>query len=87
MSEIKTEIKRNTDGSYTITDAHSTADVVRWLLIQDDKETILYLLGDKQQRTWVGLTKDEVDSWNLPDHPTVFEFAQFIESKLKEKNI
>ena len=39
------------------------------------------------QRTWVGLTKDEVDSWNLPDHPTVFEFAQFIESKLKEKNI
>jgi hypothetical protein len=38
------------------------------------------------QRTWVGLTKDEVDSWNLPDHPTVFEFAQFIEAKLKEKN-
>jgi len=35
---------------------------------------------------WVGLTKDEVDSWNLPDHPTVFEFAQFIEAKLKEKN-
>ena len=39
------------------------------------------------QRTWVRLTKDEVDSWTLPDHPTVFEFAQFIESKLKEKNI
>jgi hypothetical protein len=38
------------------------------------------------QRTWVGLTKDEVDSWNLPDHPTVFEFAQFIEARLKEKN-
>jgi hypothetical protein len=38
------------------------------------------------QRTWVGLTKDEVDSWNLPDHPTVFEFAQFIEAKLKQKN-
>jgi hypothetical protein len=38
------------------------------------------------QRTWVGLTKDKVDSWNLPDHPTVFEFAQFIEAKLKEKN-
>jgi hypothetical protein len=38
------------------------------------------------QRTWVGLTKDEVDSWNLPDHPTVFEFAQFIEAKLKQLN-
>lgn len=38
------------------------------------------------QRTWAGLTKDEVDSWNLPDHPTVFEFAQFIEARLKEKN-
>ena len=35
---------------------------------------------------WVGLTKDGVDSWKLPDSPTVFEFAQFIENKLKEKN-
>jgi hypothetical protein len=50
MSEIKTEIKQNPDGSYTITDAHSTADVVRWLLTQDSKETILYLLGDTPQR-------------------------------------
>jgi hypothetical protein len=37
-------------------------------------------------RQWVGLTKDEVNSWELPDCPTVFEFAQFIEAKLKEKN-
>jgi hypothetical protein len=36
--------------------------------------------------SWVGLTKDEVDSWELPDCPTVFEFCQFIEAKLKEKN-
>lgn len=47
MSEIKTEIKPNADGSFTITDAHSTADIVRWLLTQDSKETILYLL-DKE---------------------------------------
>ena len=46
MSEIKTEIKPNADGSYTITDAHSTADVVRWLLTQDSKQTILYLLNE-----------------------------------------
>ena len=35
---------------------------------------------------WVGLTQIDVDSWDLPDRPTVFEFAQFIEAKLKEKN-
>ena len=38
------------------------------------------------QKPWVGLTKIDVDSWDLPDRPTVFEFAQFIEDKLKEKN-
>jgi hypothetical protein len=37
-------------------------------------------------KPWVGLTKDDVESWDLPVNPTVFEFAQFIESKLKEKN-
>jgi hypothetical protein len=39
-----------------------------------------------EKREWVGLTHDEVNSWELPDVPTVFEFAQFIEAKLKEKN-
>ena len=58
MSEIKTEIKQNSDGSYTITDEHSTADIVRWLLTQDSKETILYLLGDAPQRK--PLTENEI---------------------------
>jgi hypothetical protein len=40
----------------------------------------------KVKREWVGLTKDEVDSWELPVCPTVFEFCQFVEAKLKEKN-
>ena len=44
----------------------------------------LYTAPPKKE--WVGLTHDEVDSWELPDSPTVFEFAQFIEAKLKEKN-
>jgi hypothetical protein len=35
---------------------------------------------------WVGLTKEDVDSWELPDTPTVAEFAWFVEAKLKEKN-
>ena len=38
------------------------------------------------KREWIELTKEEVDSWELPDCPTVFEFAQFIEAKLREKN-
>ena len=37
-------------------------------------------------RKWQGLTKEEVNSWQLPERPTVFEFAQFVEAKLKEKN-
>jgi len=40
----------------------------------------------RARREWVELTKEEVDSWELPENPTVFEFAQFIEAKLKEKN-
>ena len=48
MSEIKKEITPNFDGSYTITDEHSTSDIVRWLLTQDTKETILYLLEVNQ---------------------------------------
>jgi hypothetical protein len=50
MSEIKKEIKPNADGSYTITDSHSTADIVRWLLTQDAKETIMYLLGELEPK-------------------------------------
>lgn len=40
----------------------------------------------KPDELWQGLTKDEVAEWDLPDRPTVFEFAQFVEAKLKEKN-
>jgi hypothetical protein len=43
-------------------------------------------MHDHVKREWVGLTKDEVDSWQLPVVPTVFQFAQFVEAKLKEKN-
>jgi len=45
--EIKTEVKEDDNGSFTITDAHSTADVVRWLLTQDTKETILCLIDEE----------------------------------------
>lgn len=85
MSEIKTEIKQNPDGSYTITDAHSTADIVRWLLTQDSKETILYLLGNASQRTWVGLTDAEANElWESTDSD--WELMKRTEAKLKAKN-
>ena len=43
-------------------------------------------LGWEPKREWVGLTKDEVETWELPVSPTVYEFAQFVEAKLKDKN-
>jgi len=51
------------------------------------EEELRDVLGHlRARREWVGLTKEEVDSWKLPENPTVFEFAQFIEAKVKEKN-
>ena len=38
------------------------------------------------QREWVGLTDEDIESWVLPDKPTVAQFARFVETKLKEKN-
>ena len=88
MSEIKTEIKENADGSFTITDAHSTADILRWLLTQDSKEMILYLLEEiPPQRTGVGLKDDELcDIW-YKESLDWMEYGKAIEAKLKEKNI
>ena len=41
-----------------------------------------------QQRTWVGLTEDEVfELSNTMPYADRFKFAQAIEAKLKEKNI
>jgi hypothetical protein len=39
-----------------------------------------------EPKEWVGLTHDEVNKWELPESPTVYEFAQFVEAKLREKN-
>ena len=88
VSEIKTEIKQNPDGSFTINDGHSTADVVRWLLTQDSKETVLYLLGAAPQRTWVGLTDEEMYKlWLTVDEEVDrMAFGKAVEAKLKEKN-
>jgi hypothetical protein len=38
------------------------------------------------QRTWQGLTDDEIDTWNIVGHESLREFVRAIEAKLKEKN-
>jgi hypothetical protein len=38
------------------------------------------------QRTWGGLTDDEIDTWNIVGHESLREFVRAIEAKLKEKN-
>ena len=40
----------------------------------------------KPQRTWVGLTDEEIDTWNIVGHESLREFVRAIEAKLKEKN-
>jgi hypothetical protein len=88
VSEIKTEIKQNPDGSFTINDGHSTADVVRWLLTQDSKETVLYLLGAAPQRKWIGLSEKEMYKlWlTVDEEADRMAFGKAVEDKLKEKN-
>lgn len=45
MSEIKNQIKRYKDGGYFISDDHTTADIVRWLLTQDSRDVLIYLIN------------------------------------------
>jgi hypothetical protein len=37
------------------------------------------------QRTWQGLTDEEIDTWNIVGHESLREFVRAIEAKLKEK--
>jgi hypothetical protein len=61
---------------------------LRWLDLtrQFDFKGGEFLYTTPPQREWHGLTKDEINNWDLPNSPTVYEFAQFVEAKLKEKN-
>jgi hypothetical protein len=37
-------------------------------------------------KPWVGLTDEEIDTWNIVGHESLREFVRAIEAKLKEKN-
>ena len=39
-----------------------------------------------KKREWVGLTDEEIDTWNIVGHESLREFVRAIEAKLKEKN-
>ena len=44
------------------------------------------LAQPEQKREWVGLTDEEIDTWNIVGHESLREFVRAIEAKLKEKN-
>jgi MFS superfamily sulfate permease-like transporter len=40
----------------------------------------------KNHKEWVGLTDEEIDTWDITGHESLREFVRAIEAKLKEKN-
>ena len=51
------------------------------LLVDDVVEALA-----QPQRTWAGLTDEEIDTWNIVGHESLREFVRAIEAKLKELN-
>ena len=79
--------------------AYECIEALRTALAKPSWDPVLWMNGYKAgyaqaqetdlaipQKEWVGLTKDEVNNWELPELPTVYEFAKFVEAKLKDKN-
>jgi hypothetical protein len=54
-----------------------------WRTVSDTYRP-LYLSPSVKE--WRNFTKEEVNSWDLPGSPTVFEFVCFVYKKIKEKN-
>jgi len=72
---------------------HTTKGMYEWQfnkeiagVYQDTAISILPVYTHPPQRTWVGLTDDEIDTWNIVGHESLREFVRAIEAKLKEKN-
>ena len=83
----RTEVMRITRDGVWVNPEISIDDTVKSVLASLDSQIkVLIKSAVEEQREWVGLTKEEVNSWELPDCPTVFEFVQFIEDKIKDRN-
>jgi hypothetical protein len=73
----------DSDGYFDFTDLKDTADT-----LQKRGWTITPLYTTPPQRTWVGLTDEEIDDlWeSTASYYNTHDFARAIEAKLKEKN-
>ena len=40
----------------------------------------------KPKREWVGLTDEEIDTWDIVGHESLREFVRAIEAKIRSKN-
>lgn len=56
-----------------------------WALYCVDCLRDFYQLDPTNEFYWI--TEDDVQSWELPEGATVFEFVQFVQEKIKEKNV
>lgn len=58
---------------------HPSAENERGVITDDIEDTFAAIgalrAAIEAPRQWQGLTKEEVDDWQLPERPTVFEFA------------
>jgi len=53
---------------------------------EEEMNEVGYTYTHPPQRTWVWLTDEEIDTWNIVGHESLREFIRAIEAKLKEKN-
>jgi hypothetical protein len=54
--------------------------------MEDAPPEIIYRAEMAAPKPWIGLTDEEINSWDLPVLPTLAVFARFLEAKIKEKN-
>ena len=95
IDNMTTGLMRKTEPVAWMTDYENIMhanDHARWVKFDGGKgferfsDYVIPLYTAPPQRPWVGLTDEEINSWDLPDKPTVAQFARFVEAKLKEKN-
>jgi hypothetical protein len=58
---------------------------VDWEAVAADQAMTIAMMK-AERKPWVGLTDEEIDTWNIVGHESLREFSQAIEAKLKDKN-
>jgi hypothetical protein len=65
---------------------HQTGMISHSMIEQRLHEEIDELREYIEQREWVGLTEEEIDTWNIVAPSRLRDFVRCIEAKLREKN-